>query len=109
MWEQIYKHYNMSLHVMGKLAEAPAATCVAAEVAACQRMKSLRDCHFSVNGIVPSSELKLVQQLNGAYSLVRHLSDDQMRKRVEVLVAMLQGDQIERHSFEDFNTSSADE
>lgn len=80
------------------MAGLSAEVCAATQSVTGQRMKSLRECHFSRKGRLHSTDLKLM----------RHMSADQLRRRVEVSVAELRGERVERHSIEDADASSAE-
>lgn len=62
------------------------------------RMKSLRDCHFALKGRLASADLKFLQQLNSAYSLLRHSTEEPVRNRTAALLAPMRGEVVDREA-----------
>lgn len=92
----------------GTLAEASAAICGEAASTQAMREESPRS-HASRKDRIAATGLKFMQQFNGASSLMRHMSGDQLLRRVDQLLAICRGEQVERLGVEDFSGSSAGE
>lgn len=78
--------------IVGSLAEMSRLLIAAGEKSAGLRVTSLRDLLYHLRGRLPSQDSRILQQINAAYGLLRHCSDDQLRARVVRIAAQLTGE-----------------